>query len=188
MVTTFSSTLSTKVNYFELYDLPLSFSPDEALVKSKFYELSKKYHPDFYINESAEKQHEILELSTLNNEAFKILSNPLKRIPYILELKGMMEDEGQYQLPQDFLMEMMEVNEALMELEFESDPLVLERIATQVREMEQSLFDQLKQFTQAFDAANVADHQSLLLKIKDIWYRQKYLLRIRESLNRFASR
>jgi molecular chaperone HscB len=188
LVTIFSSTSSNKVNYFELYDLPLSFSLDEAKVKSKFYELSKKFHPDFYINESAEKQQEILELSTLNNEAFQVLSNPLKRIPYILQLKGLMEEEGQYQLPQDFLMEMMEVNEALMDLEFEADPVVLEQITAKVGEMEKVLFDELKQFILGFDVANAADQQSLLLKIKDIWYRQKYLLRIRESLNRFASR
>jgi len=29
------------------------------------------------------------------------------------------------------------------------------------------------------------DSNSILLKVKDIWYRQKYLMRIRESLNKF---
>ena len=95
------------MNYFELYEIPVSFKVDEATLKRKFYDLSKRFHPDFYINEPAEKQQEILDLSTLNNKAWQVLSNPLKRIEYVLELKGVMAEEGQYQLPPDFLMEMM---------------------------------------------------------------------------------
>ena len=85
-------------------------------------------------------------------------------------------------------MEMMEVNEALMEMEFEQDPINLERITAQVDDMERGLSDELEQYTHRFDSLNTEEEQTLLLKIKDIWYRQKYLLRIRESLNRFATR
>ena len=46
-------------DYFEFYGLPVSFNPDPAAVKQKFYKFSKKYHPDFYINESEEKQAEV---------------------------------------------------------------------------------------------------------------------------------
>ena len=62
------------MNYFDLYGIKESFNVDQALVKRKFYELSKLYHPDFYINESEEKQQEILDLSTLNNKAYQVLS------------------------------------------------------------------------------------------------------------------
>jgi len=172
------------VNYFELYDLPLSFQLDIVLVKKKFYELSKRYHPDFYVNESDEKQAEILELSTLNNKAYQVLSNPLKRIEYILSLHNMLAEGDKYVLPQDFLMEMMDVNEALMEMEFESDAMKLMDLRKQIDEMEMSLFDELKQYTDEFDK-NSGDTQTILEKIKDIWYREKYLMRIRESLNKF---
>ena len=173
------------MNYFELYDLPLSFQIDSALVKKKFYELSKRYHPDFYVNESDEKQAEILELSTLNNKAYQILSDPLKRIEYVLSLNNMLADGDKYVLPQDFLMDMMDVNEALMEMEFDHDELKLTELSTQVDEMELSLFDELKRNTNEFDQLEGADANNILLKVKDIWYRQKYLVRIRESLNKF---
>ena len=176
------------MNYFELYNLPVQFHPDDALVKKKFYELSKKYHPDFHANESEEKQQEVLELSTLNNKAFRVLSNPLKRIEYVLSLNNMMAEGDKYQLPQDFLMEMMDVNEEIMEQEFKPDATGLSVIERQVNEIEKKLFDELKQYTEAFDKEPDQQHESTLLKIKDIWYRQKYLLRIRESLSKFASR
>ena len=171
-------------NYFELYELPLSFRVDNVQLKKKFYDLSKRFHPDFYVNESDEKQQEILELSTLNNKAYQVLSDPLKRIEYILALNNLLVEGDKYVPTQDFLMDMMDVNEALMEMEFDQDAAKLMDINKQVDMMEMSLFDELKQYTDEFDRQEAADIESILLKIKDIWYRQKYLFRIRGSLNK----
>ncbi|MHB1178060.1 MAG: Fe-S protein assembly co-chaperone HscB [Daejeonella sp.] len=172
-------------NYFEFYGLPISFQVDESELKKKFYEFSKKYHPDFYVNESQEKQDEILELSTLNNKAYKVLSDPLKRIEYILELNDMLAEGDKYTLPQDFLMDMMDVNEALMDMEFDPDPSRVMDISSQVDQLEMTLFDDLKQLTDEFDHKPNSDRQDILLKIKDIWYREKYLMRIRTSISKF---
>lgn len=174
------------MNYFELYDIPVSFHPDEALVKKKFYELSKRFHPDFHVNETDEKQSEILELSTLNNKAYQVLSDPLKRIEYILSLNNLLAEGDKYVLPQDFLMDMMDVNEALMELQFEGNAVQLMKISRQIDEMEMSLFDELKKYTDQFDQDPDTDRQNVLFKIKDIWYREKYLMRIRESLKKIS--
>lgn len=173
-------------NYFQLYELPLSFHVDEALLKKKFYELSKRFHPDFYVNESAEKQAEILELSTENNKAYQVLSDPLKRIEYILSLNNMLAEGDKYVLPQDFLMDMMDINEALMEMEFDHDAMKLMDLNKQIDDTEMTLFDELKQYTDEFDQQGGKGAESILLKVKDIWYRQKYLMRIRESLNKFS--
>ena len=175
------------MNYFELYDIPVSFNVDGAQIKHKFYELSKKYHPDFYINEPPDRQDEILQLSTLNNKAYQVLSNPLRRIEYILELYKLIAEGDRYQLPQSFLIEMMDINEALMELQFETDSSLLEKVKNQVDETEAALFDELYGYTKQFDNNPHADNESILIQIRDIWYRQKYLLRIRESLNKFAA-
>lgn len=177
----------SEINYFEFYDLPISFGIDEQQLKKKFYELSKRYHPDFYVNEDEEKQAEILELSTLNNKAFQVLSDSLKRIEYVLSLHNMLADGDKHVLPQEFLMDMMDVNEALMEMEFDHDEVKLAELTQMVDGMELSLFDDLKQSTDEFDRRAGKDAETILLTIKDIWYRQKYLLRIRESMNKFKA-
>ncbi len=175
------------MNYFELYDLPISFNPDQSVVKQKFYALSKKYHPDFYINEDQTKQDEVLELSTLNNKAFQILKDPQKCLHYVLELKNQLVEGEHYQLPQDFLMEMMDVNEALMELEFDQDKDKLADIKNQVNELSQSLASELTDLTSSFDNTSGDDQESLLVAIKDIYYRNKYLLRIKDGLLRASA-
>ncbi len=173
------------MNYFELYDLPVSLNVDEQLVKRKFYELSKKYHPDFYINESEDKRQEILERSTLNNKAYQVLSNFRKRISYVLELHGLLIEGEKQQIPQEFLMEMMEINEALMELEFGADSSQIQKISLQIATIEQSLEKDLEHLSVQFDGADEDAKTLILNKIKDIWYRQKYLLRIKEKITSF---
>ena len=170
------------MNYFELYEIPIRFDPNQDLIKQKFYALSKKYHPDFYINESQEKQDEVLELSTLNNKAFQVLKDDQKRLHYVLQLKGQLVEGENYSLPQDFLMEMMEINEALMELDFDATKLATLR--NQISDTENSLNSDLKALTSSFDNDEGVEQENTLKAIKDIYYRNKYLWRIKESLNR----
>ena len=172
------------MNYFELYNLPVSFNPDQQLIKQQFYALSKKYHPDFFINQSQEKQDEVLELSTLNNKAFQVLKDPQKRLHYMLELKGMLIEGENYSLPQSFLMEMMDINEALMELELDSNPAKLTELLNQISQLENSLNNELQALTSSFDNANGSEQENVLKAIKDSYYRNKYLWRIKESLNK----
>lgn len=169
-------------DYFEFYGLPVSFNPDPALVKQKFYEFSKRYHPDFFISESEEKQAEVLELSTVNNKAYQVLMDPQKRLHYILELKGVLTEGENYVLPQSFLMEMMEVNEALMDMQFDPDAEKLSALKEEVAGIEKSISDEIISLTSGFDAEAEPEQGRLLAAVKDLYYRNKYLLRIRDSI------
>ena len=75
------------MTYFEFYDIPVSFKVDATALKRTFYALSKKYHPDFFTLETAEKQAEILELSTLNSQAYKTLSDFDLRMKYARRIR-----------------------------------------------------------------------------------------------------
>jgi molecular chaperone HscB len=173
------------MNYFEFYGLPESFDMDEAALKKQFYALSKKYHPDFYANEDEAKQQEILELSTINNKAYNVLSNPNKRMEYMLQQHNLLAEGDKYQLAPDFLMEMMEINEALMEVE---DAEQLNAIKSQITDTEAELNTQLLLLTGSYRDSDDKNKQKVLESIRDIYYRQKYLLRIKDTLNTFAAR
>lgn len=173
------------MNYFEFFEIPISFKLDEAALKKAFYTNSKKYHPDFYTLESEEKQMEVLELSTLNNNAYKTLSDFDKRIKYILELKEVLGEEGKNQLPQEFLMEMMDINENLMELEFDFDQSNFDKVQNDLKSLESDLLEEVNPFLENYD--DNAPNEKELNAIKNYFLKKRYLLRIKENLNKFAS-
>ncbi len=173
------------INYFEFYNIPESFHIDAAALKKQFYTLSKQYHPDFYANEDEAKQQEILEISTLNNKAYQTLSDPNKRLEYILKQHDLVNEGAKPQLPADFLMEMMDLNERLMEAD---DAEQVAHIRAEVLNVENNLNEQLQALTTDYETLNDTAKEDRLNGVADIYYRQKYLLRIKESLNTFASR
>lgn len=173
------------MNYFEFYGIKESFAPDVALLKKKFYELSKQYHPDFHANEDDAKQQEILELSTLNNKAYQTLSDPYKRLEYILRTHELLVEGAKPQLPADFLMEMMDINERLMEIE---DADQLGHLTAEVLAVEDDIKQKTDSAARGYADLDDTAKESRLTEIADCYYRQKYLLRIKESLDTFAAR
>jgi len=173
------------MNYFEFYGIPESFNPDAVLLKKKFYELSKQYHPDFYATEPNEKQQEILELSTLNNKAWQTLSDPYKRLEYILKAHELLLEGAKPQLPSDFLMEMMDINERLMEIDSAEQ---LGELTAEVLAIEGDINESIAGFTAGYEGLDDKAKENRLNEIADCYYREKYLLRIKESLNTFATR
>ncbi|RVU01071.1 Fe-S protein assembly co-chaperone HscB [Mucilaginibacter limnophilus] len=173
------------MNYFEFYNIPESFLIDEGALKKQFYALSKQYHPDFHATEDEDRQQEILELSTLNNKAYQTLADPAKRLEYILKEHGLLEEGAKPQLPADFLMEMMDINERLMEIE-NADQLAA--ISAEAAAVEGDIVREISELTANYPTLNYTAKEDRLSEIVNLYYRQKYLLRIRESLDTFAAR
>ena len=174
-------------NYFELYDIPESFTPDAVKVKQKFYELSRAFHPDRFAQADETTQNQALRNSALNNDAYKVLTDLDRTMAYVLTLNGVLEPEEKYNLPADFLMEMMDLNELVDNYEAAPDNEQLKEEASQALE------HQIKEWQSDVQPVLnniVASGKSteLLKAVKDFYFRKKYLLRIKERLITFASR
>lgn len=170
-------------DYFEFFDLPVSFLIDEQQLKQRFLRNSKRYHPDFYTLATPDEQEHALQMTTLNNEAYRTLANQDQRIAYVLQLKNIISHNERYQLPPDFLMEMIDINEAIDELSPNDAP--------QYQYLQQDLqtyISQLQDDTQKLLVAynQISDTAIILEKIKKNHYKMKYLLRIQEKLLTFA--
>jgi molecular chaperone HscB len=164
------------MNYFELFEMPLSLQVDKKYVQDKYFELQKKYHPDFFSNESEEEQADVLEKSSMVNKAYKTFQNDDETIKYVLQLKELLEEEEKYELPPEFLIEMMELNEALMEVEDSS----LEETETKINQLEKHLYDKVQNIVEYYNEDTTTNEQ--LLQVKDYYYKKKYLKRILERL------
>ena len=176
------------MNYFELYDIPESFLLDEKALKNTYYKRSREYHPDFHANEPQEKQQEVLQLSTQNTNAYRTLSDPDLRMQYILKQHGLLEEGKNNELPSDFLMDMMDLNEELMELEFDFDAgrfhALGERSSGLVAQLDNDILPTLQRYPELHGITK----EEALQQVKTYYLKKKYLLRIQETLSKFASR
>lgn len=172
------------MNYFTFYGLPLSFFPDESELRKLYYAKSKEYHPDFYTQAAEERQQEIMELSSYNNSAYLTLQDFDKRMHYILTLNGALGEASSAPLPAAFLSEMMDINEAIMTLEFDFDQALFDQISRDSSQILQQLTDEIQPVLQDFSEQNMAESLPL---IKDFYLKKRYLLRIQENLSKFAS-
>src|ERR671932_247318 len=127
------------MNYFELFGIPVSLKIDPAWLRRRYYELSRQYNPDMHTLAGEAAQADMLEKSAMVNQAFKVLGNEQDLLQYVLELKGLLADSDKYALPQFFLMEMMDINEKLMELEYDPDEEAIAALHLDVTAMEQEL-------------------------------------------------
>ncbi|MEI6408402.1 MAG: Fe-S protein assembly co-chaperone HscB [Bacteroidota bacterium] len=168
------------MNFFEFYQIPVSFQVDEPEMKRIFYRNSKKFHPDFHTLSDDAQQADMLEMSSLNNEAYKTLSDPDLRMRYILQLYGLLSDEQQPNtLPQSFLMDMMDINEALMELEFDFEEKRFEEVQHQVQQLENQLYQSIA--PQLLTTNTDSTWDAALIAIRDFYLKKRYLLRIKEN-------
>lgn len=111
-------------DYFRLFGLPVSFVIDMGQLSSRFRELQQTIHPDRFASASDQERRLSLQYATRVNEAYRILRDPLERARYLLELKGIAWEDEQSTLNDPvFLMEQMELREALSEIDEQPDPL-----------------------------------------------------------------
>ena len=164
------------MNYFELFEMPLSLYVDRNELSKKYFELQRKYHPDFFSKADEIKQAETLEKSSMINRGYKIFKSADETIKYVLQLKGLLQENEKYELPPDFLIEMMELNEMLME----PDILVLEETETKISQLENQLYQSVQNIIENFIEDRTTDQQ--LLVVKDYYFKKKYLKRILERL------
>lgn len=82
-------------------------------------------------------------------------------------------------------MEMMELNEELMELQLEGDEHKIAGCKLRIADWGNKLYNDVQHIMEHYCGQITAVD---LLKIKDYYFKKKYLLRIQERLARFASR
>ncbi len=107
------------MDHFEVFGLPRRLAIDTAELQRKFYELSRRHHPDFHQTAPPEEQARALEASARLNAAYRALRDPILRVEYLVRLEeGRDTKEGataKPKAPPELLEEMFEIQEALAE-------------------------------------------------------------------------
>jgi len=161
------------MNYFELFGLPIGFQVDTKKMRAAFMDIQRASHPDKFTQSNEFEQEEALEKSAIANKAFTLLQNPSAILPYVLEIKGFLEADEKYALSPDFLMEMMELNEAWMDAD---DEVSKQEVLTKVKNIENEIFSPIQAYMETSSVDTIS--QEGMLQIKEYYYKKKYLDRI----------
>jgi molecular chaperone HscB len=81
------------MNYFEFFSLPRKLVLDVAALEKQFYLLSRKLHPDRFASRPLAEQEAALAQSSLLNDAYRTLKDPILRTQYLLTLEGVELEE-----------------------------------------------------------------------------------------------
>jgi molecular chaperone HscB len=111
-------------NYFELFSLPQRYALDRGALDARYRDLQRSAHPDRHAGAGDQQRRLSLQQAARINEAYEVLKDPLRRGRYLLELRGQ-PGGSETATHQDaaFLMQQMELREALAEVRGREDPL-----------------------------------------------------------------
>ncbi|MCW9023960.1 MAG: Fe-S protein assembly co-chaperone HscB [Gammaproteobacteria bacterium] len=111
-------------NFFELFDIPLSFDIDLPKLEIQYRDLQRTLHPDRFANASDQERRISVQNTAQLNEAFQTLKSAPLRARYLLQLKGIeFDDEKDTTFDPAFLMEQMELREKLADIKQTADPM-----------------------------------------------------------------
>ena len=150
------------MNYFELFNLPVTLKVDKSQLAKKYFELQKQFHPDFFTQASEDEQADALEKSSILNTALKTLKNEDETLKYILLQKNCLQEDEKYQLPPTFLMDVMELNEDLNK-----------ETTQKIEAFESTLYVEVKDIVENYNNETVTPVQ--LASLKEYYYKKKYL-------------
>lgn len=109
-------------NHFELFGLSPGFELDLDDIAARYRDLQRAVHPDKFANASDQERLLSVQQAAQINEAHHILKSPLARARYLLELNGITLDDNDTAMDPMFLMEQMELREALAGVQGKADP------------------------------------------------------------------
>src|SRR5438067_7806678 len=201
------------VDYFTFFGLGRKLNVDVPTLEKDFYELSRKLHPDLNARSGTQEQQWSLEQSSLLNDAYRTLRDPIKRTQYLLKLEGVELEEqsksateqarasGELKkqiVPPDLLEEVFELNMQLEELKMnkqmqEDDAALTAEIAkhkTALEEKYESLLQELQSYWKEWDAlmernprAESPERKQISTKMVDVLNRRNYIRNLVRDVN-----
>ncbi|VAX28774.1 hypothetical protein MNBD_NITROSPIRAE01-632 [hydrothermal vent metagenome] len=185
-------------DYFTLFNIGYKLSVDPDVLEKQYYELSRRFHPDYYQQRSKAEQDISLENTALLNTAYQTLQDPLKKTTYLLRLiEG--DEALPTQAPAELFEEIFEIQENLETLrdlvpsDTDSRTKLAKTLCSAAKEMTQFQAEENAQLkalflkwdaleTQRRDNGFSAAQKELLTKMKQILSHAGYLERILQDI------
>jgi molecular chaperone HscB len=154
----------TQPDKFAILGLPPSFD-EPAGLDDAFRALSRKLHPDRFARATPQERRHSLEQTTLLNDAYKTVKDPVRRAEHLLQLRGI---KGDPKMSPEFLEQTLEDREKLMEAKASGEPL--DELAAGVRERRDQTLRQVRSLVE--NGGDLGQAAELLARMR---YYARYL-------------
>lgn len=153
------------LNFFELFEIPVSFEVDLTNLQQRYTALQQSVHPDKFANAGDQEKRLSMQQTSHINEAYQTLKDPVSRAVYLLKLKGVdVNLENETTMDMAFLMEQLEMREALADIRQHSDPLdKLDAFASDVRSKMDSM---TADFSASYESDELEESRELIRKLQ----------------------
>lgn len=186
-------------DYFAAFGLPRKLNIDLSALERSFYKLSRKLHPDVYARASAQEQQWSLDQTSLLNDAYRTLKNPISRMEYLLKLEGVQIEAGknadgtpkESRVPADLLEEVFELNMQLEEMRMtrkmgEDDPQLRHDLEKARAGFESQLAEcdsNLKELWSVWDSGGAAQQSEVKDKMVGTLDHRRYIHNLVRDVN-----
>jgi len=177
-------------DYFEFFSLPRKLVVDVPALEKQFYVLSRRLHPDRFAARPVAEQEAALAESSLLNDAYRTLKEPVARTQYLLTLEGVeLEEQSRAAtdaarasgtekkqiVPPELLEEVFELNMQLAEMKAakqmgEDEPELRRDLLTAKDAFDQKMVDtqaELERLWARWDAAFEAGDEDAKAGVRD---------------------
>ena len=170
---------SLQSNDFELFDAPVQFAQDAAVLDARWKELQREAHPDKFAAQGGAAQRLAMQWSVRINEAYGRMKDPLKRASYLCELHGApIQAETNTAMPADFLMQQMQWREAL------DDAQTLQNVEEIALQLNEKVREQLSKLEQMIDAQK--DFVAASGQVRSLMFTQRFASEIDARIDRLG--
>lgn len=179
------------MSHFEVFGLPRRLGIDAARLQERFYELSRRWHPDFHAAAGPEARARALQESARVNAAYRTLRDPVARVEYLVRLEQGRETRegavGKPQAPPELLEEMFDIQEALAEARAGGlDDTARKTLATQRERLQARMAEEeariVGPLSAAWDAAGPGERAAILAAFEQALATRAYLRTVIEDL------
>jgi molecular chaperone HscB len=162
-------------DYYGVFEIPRGLDIDVKDLEKRFYALSRQLHPDLFSRKSPEEQGYALEASSILNDAYRTLKDPVARALYVLKQEGYdIAEQGTKDVPPELLEEVFDLNMALEELQG-GDEDAKEQVRSARRRFE-AMRDEIDgALGQKFAEWDASPGRARLDKIRGLLNRRKYV-------------
>ena len=171
-------------DYYELLGLPRSLRLSLEDLQQRYYDLSRRLHPDRFMRKPEAERQRALEMSSALNDAYRTLKEPIQRAHYLLNLEGFdMGEQRSKDVPPELLEEVFELNMALEEMRG-GDESARPRLAQAEENFAQLLSDVDRQLAELFGQYDQSPSRETLARIRGALNRHKYIQNLVDEVHR----